>query len=52
MSRGTPEYEPEGKLVQAFACAESIFKTLKRELETPGGKYSPGEVRQPVFMYL
>jgi transposase InsO family protein len=34
------------------ACAESFFKTLKRELETLDGKYSAGEVRQSVFMYL
>jgi transposase InsO family protein len=34
------------------ACAESLFKTLKRELETVDGNYSAGEVRQSVFMYL
>jgi transposase InsO family protein len=34
------------------ACAESFFKTLKRELETVNGNYSVGEVRQSVFMYL
>jgi transposase InsO family protein len=34
------------------ACAESFFKTLKRELETLGGKHSAAEVRQSVFMYL
>jgi putative transposase len=34
------------------ACAESLFKTLKRELETVDGKYSEWEVRQSVFMYL
>jgi transposase InsO family protein len=34
------------------ACAESFFKTLKRELETVDGNYSAGEVRQSVFMYL
>jgi transposase InsO family protein len=34
------------------ACAESFFKTLKRELETPDGKCSAGEVRQSVFLYL
>jgi transposase InsO family protein len=34
------------------ACAESFFKTLKRELETLDGKHSAGEVRQSVFMYL
>jgi transposase InsO family protein len=34
------------------ACAETFFKTLKRELETLDGKYSAGEVRQSVFMYL
>jgi transposase InsO family protein len=28
------------------ACAESFFKTLKRELETLDGKHSAGEVRQ------
>jgi hypothetical protein len=33
---------------QAFACAESFFKTLKRELETPDGKRSAAEVRQSV----
>jgi transposase InsO family protein len=34
------------------ACAESFFKTLKRELETLDGRHSPVEVRQSVFMYL
>jgi transposase InsO family protein len=34
------------------ACAESFFKTLKRELETLDGKHSAGKVRQPVFMYI
>jgi transposase InsO family protein len=34
------------------ACAESFFKTLKRELETLDGKHSAGEVRGSVFMYL
>jgi transposase InsO family protein len=34
------------------ACAESFFKTLKRELETLDGKHSAAEVRQPVFMYI
>jgi transposase InsO family protein len=34
------------------ACAESFFKTLKRELETLDGKHTVGEVRQSVFMYL
>jgi transposase InsO family protein len=34
------------------ACAESFFKTLKRELETLDGKHSAAEVRQSVFMYL
>jgi transposase InsO family protein len=34
------------------ACAESFFKTLKRELETLDGKHSVTEVRQSVFMYL
>jgi transposase InsO family protein len=34
------------------ACAESFFKTLKRELETLGGKHSEAEVRQPVFFYI
>jgi transposase InsO family protein len=34
------------------ACAESFFKTLKRELETLDGKHSAAEVRQAVFMYL
>jgi transposase InsO family protein len=33
-------------------CAESFFKTLKRELETVDGKHSAKEVRQAVFMYL
>ncbi|MDR2097157.1 MAG: IS3 family transposase [Spirochaetaceae bacterium] len=39
-------------MAQAFACAESFFKTLKRELETLDDKCSAGEVRQPVFMYI
>jgi transposase InsO family protein len=30
------------------ACAESFFKTLKRELETLDGKHSAAEVRQGV----
>jgi transposase InsO family protein len=34
------------------ACAESFFKTLKRELETLDGKHPAAEVRQSVFMYL
>jgi putative transposase len=34
------------------ACAESFFKTLKRELETVDGKHTAGEVRQSVFMYI
>jgi transposase InsO family protein len=34
------------------ACAESFFKTLKRELETLDDKHAAGEVRQPVFMYV
>jgi putative transposase len=34
------------------ACAESFFKTLKRELETLDGKHAAGEVRQSVFMYI
>ncbi|MDR0601451.1 MAG: integrase core domain-containing protein [Treponema sp.] len=34
------------------ACAESFFKTLKRELETLDGRHAEAEVRQPVFMYL
>jgi transposase InsO family protein len=34
------------------ACAESFFKTLKRELETLDGKHSAAEVRQSVFMYI
>jgi len=34
------------------ACAESFFKTLKRELETLDGKHSQAEVRQSVFFYI
>jgi transposase InsO family protein len=34
------------------ACAESFFKTLKRELETLDGRHTDGEARQSVFMYL
>jgi transposase InsO family protein len=34
------------------ACAESFFKTLKRELETLDGKHSAAGARQPVFMYV
>jgi transposase InsO family protein len=34
------------------ACAETFFKTLKRELETLDGKHSAAEVRQSVFMYV
>jgi putative transposase len=39
-------------IVQAFAYAESFFKTLKRELETLDGKHAAAEVRQSVFMYV
>jgi transposase InsO family protein len=34
------------------ACAESFFKTLKRELETLDGKHTEAEVRQTVFLYI
>jgi transposase InsO family protein len=34
------------------ACAESFFKTLKRELETLDGRHSAEGVRQSVFMYI
>jgi transposase InsO family protein len=34
------------------ACAESFFKTLKRELETLDGKHTESEVRQSVFLYV
>jgi putative transposase len=34
------------------ACAETFFKTLKRELETVEGRHGETEVRQSVFMYL
>jgi transposase InsO family protein len=34
------------------ACAESFFKTLKRELETLDGRHSMAEVRQSVFWYI
>jgi transposase InsO family protein len=34
------------------ACAESFFKTLKRELETLDGRHSGAEVKQSVFMYI
>jgi transposase InsO family protein len=34
------------------ACAETFFKTLKRELETVDGRHGEAEVRQSVFMYL
>ena len=34
------------------ACAETFFKTLKRELETLDGKHAATEVRQSVFMYV
>jgi transposase InsO family protein len=34
------------------ACAETFFKTLKRELETLDGKHTEEEVRQSVFMYV
>ena len=34
------------------ACAESFFKTLKKELETLNGKHSAAEFRQSVFMYI
>jgi transposase InsO family protein len=34
------------------ACAESFFKTLKRELETLDGKHSAGVVKLSVFEYI
>ena len=34
------------------ACAESFFKTLKREEETLDGGHSAADVRQSVFMYI
>jgi len=34
------------------ACAESFFKTLKRELEILDGRQSTSEVRQSVFMFI
>jgi transposase InsO family protein len=34
------------------ACAESFFKTLKREVETLDGKHTEAEVRQSVFLYI
>jgi transposase InsO family protein len=34
------------------ACAESFFKTVKRELETLDGGHTAEEVRQSVFMYV
>jgi putative transposase len=34
------------------ACAESFFRTLKREVEGLDGRYSAREVRQSVFMYI
>jgi putative transposase len=48
---GSPEHEPEGNC-RDNACAESFFKTLKRELETLDGKHAAEEVRQSVFMYV
>jgi transposase InsO family protein len=33
------------------ACAESFFKTLKRELDTPGGQRTASGVRDSVFEY-
>jgi putative transposase len=32
------------------ACAETFFKTLKRELETLDSKHAAAEARQSVFM--
>jgi putative transposase len=34
------------------ACAETFFKTLKRELEILDGRHSAAEVRQSVFFYI
>jgi putative transposase len=48
VSLDSSEYEPE----RDNACAESFFKTLKRELETLESSHSAGEARQSVFMYL
>jgi putative transposase len=33
-------------------CAESFFKTLKRELETLDGTHAAGKLRPSVFMYV
>jgi transposase InsO family protein len=34
------------------ACAETFFKTLKREPEDLDGKHSAEDVGQSVFMYI
>jgi transposase InsO family protein len=34
------------------ACAETLFKTLKREPETLDGKHAAAEARRSVFMYV
>jgi transposase InsO family protein len=34
------------------ACAESFFKTLKRELENLDGRHAESEVRRPAFVCL
>jgi transposase InsO family protein len=34
------------------ACAESFFKTFKRELETLDGKHTDGEVRQAIGIHV
>jgi transposase len=55
----SPDYNPIDKnranmksTLRDNARAESFFKTLKRELETPDGKHTEGEVRLSVFMYV
>jgi hypothetical protein len=38
------------RVVRAFACGETLFKTLKRNLESLDGKYAAAQVRQSVFI--
>jgi transposase InsO family protein len=39
-------------IVQAFACAESFFKTLKGEVDNLEGRHTKKQVKTEVFEYM
>jgi transposase InsO family protein len=49
VSCGQTEHEMRRGIAQAFACAESFFKTLKTELEPLDGNHSATEIGYSVF---